>query len=92
MKISFRVTGRVQGVGFRWFAKETAEALAVTGWVRNVSDGSVEGEAQGTLEAVESFLSALRSPCLPAVTEKLETQEMLGREDAGEKFRIEPTV
>ena len=40
--------GRVQGVGFRWFVKTTAQALAISGWVCNLKDGSVEIEAQGS--------------------------------------------
>ncbi len=54
------VTGRVQGVGFRWFAAETARACLVTGWVRNRTDGTVEAEAQGTTAAVTGFVSALK--------------------------------
>jgi acylphosphatase len=53
-QVTFR--GRVQGVGFRWFIKETAEALGMAGWVRNTNDGSVEAEVQGSHEAVDTFL------------------------------------
>lgn len=42
--------GRVQGVGFRYRAKYVANGLRITGWVRNDWDGTVEMEAQGTLE------------------------------------------
>jgi acylphosphatase len=55
------VRGRVQGVGFRWFAKEEAASLGVTGWARNVEDGSVEIEAEGDPEAVEAFVERIRS-------------------------------
>lgn len=44
----FRVRGRVQGVGFRYFVEHSARALGVTGWVRNADDGSVEVYAAGT--------------------------------------------
>ncbi len=42
-----RATGRVQGVGFRVFVQKNASELGVTGWVRNMDDGSVTMEAQG---------------------------------------------
>jgi acylphosphatase len=44
----YRVRGRVQGVGFRYFVERSAQALGVRGWVRNVDDGSVEVYAVGT--------------------------------------------
>jgi acylphosphatase len=44
------VTGRVQGVGFRWFVEREAAVTGVTGWVRNRQDGSVEVMATGTRE------------------------------------------
>jgi acylphosphatase len=45
---SYRVRGRVQGVGFRYFVEHSARALDIRGWVRNVDDGSVEVYAVGT--------------------------------------------
>jgi len=53
----FRVRGRVQGVGFRWFVEREAKMLGISGWVRNNSDGSVEVLATGTRDQ----LSALRA-------------------------------
>jgi acylphosphatase len=44
----YRVRGRVQGVGFRYFVEQAAKALGVRGWVRNDDDGSVEVYAVGT--------------------------------------------
>ncbi len=55
------VTGRVQGVGFRWFAVELAESLGLSGWARNRSDGSVELEAEGTTDALDEFRRRLRT-------------------------------
>jgi acylphosphatase len=46
----YRVRGRVQGVGFRYFVEHSAKGLGVSGWVRNVDDGSVEVYALGTQE------------------------------------------
>ncbi|MDB4907954.1 MAG: Acylphosphatase [Gemmatimonadetes bacterium] len=46
-RLRLRVHGRVQGVGFRWFVREQARALGLSGWVRNNEDGSVELEVSG---------------------------------------------
>ncbi len=51
-----RVYGKVQGVYFRASAQEEARRLGVTGWIRNVEDGSVEFEVQGSEESVSKFL------------------------------------
>lgn len=45
----YRVRGRVQGVGFRYFVEQSAKELEIRGWVRNVDDGSVEVYALGTV-------------------------------------------
>jgi len=59
--INFVVTGRVQGVGFRWSTRAKARQLGITGWVRNCVDGRVEGEASGTRSAVAALLEWLRA-------------------------------
>ena len=56
----FRVRGRVQGVGFRWFVLQAARAEGLSGWVRNLPDGSVEALAAGSDEALDRFREALR--------------------------------
>jgi acylphosphatase len=56
----FRVSGRVQGVGFRYFALDAARRDGITGYVTNNDDGSVEAVAEGEAEAVERFERALR--------------------------------
>jgi len=91
MRLSFRVSGRVQGVGYRWFVKETAAKHDVAGWVRNALDGAVEGEAQGSIPALDGFLKELKSGHPWAAVEKTETQEMLDQEDKKE-FYIKPTA
>lgn len=57
---TFRVTGRVQGVGFRWFARDTAHRLGLGGWVANDPDGGVSGEVSGDASRVDEFMRALR--------------------------------
>jgi acylphosphatase len=51
------VTGRVQGVSFRWYTQEQARSLGVAGWVRNEVDGSVRLHAEGEDEAVEALVA-----------------------------------
>ncbi len=63
----------MQGVGFRWFARESAQALGVTGWVRNRQDGGVEGEAQGPAKEVEEFVTQLRQGPAFARVDAVET-------------------
>ena len=55
------VSGVVQGVGFRWSARERAQALGVAGYARNLVDGTVEVEAEGEATSVEDFLAWLSS-------------------------------
>ena len=55
------VSGRVQGVGFRWRASQIGEMLGLTGWVRNLWDGSVEMEAEGPEETIDQLLQMLQN-------------------------------
>jgi acylphosphatase len=54
------VVGRVQGVSFRYFVVELAESLNLSGWVRNMWNGSVEVTAEGSYPNLETLLQALR--------------------------------
>ena len=55
------MSGRVQGVGFRFFAARAARDSGVSGWVRNRSDGTVETVAEGERDDVARYLEMLRS-------------------------------
>jgi len=62
------ISGRVQGVAYRYFAEKYAKAFGVTGWVRNLYDGRVEVLAEGDREDVDRFLARLKEgPRLAAV-------------------------
>lgn len=51
----YRVSGRVQGVGFRWWTRQTGRQLGVRGIVRNLPDGSVEVHAEGRPERLDEL-------------------------------------
>jgi acylphosphatase len=55
-----RITGKVQGVGFRWFVRENARRCELAGWVANRPDGSVEVLASGHPDCVDRLRRALR--------------------------------
>ena len=55
-----RAVGRVQGVGFRFFVQSNAKAMGITGWVKNMSDGSVTMELQGEAEVVERLIAKIK--------------------------------
>jgi acylphosphatase len=60
-RVHLTIEGRVQGVGFRWFVRTSAQALDVAGTVRNRPDGSVEVEAEGPRAALDRLVEALRA-------------------------------
>ena len=55
------VSGRVQGVGFRFYARQAAEDEGVRGWVRNRPDGTVETVAEGDADAVQRYFDRLKA-------------------------------
>ena len=52
---TYLIVGRVQGVGFRWFAWDAAVHEGLTGFVRNMPDGSVEAVVEGDRDALDRF-------------------------------------
>jgi acylphosphatase len=74
----FRVSGFVQGVGFRYFAQGMAERLHLAGYVRNRPDGSVEAYAIGTRGQLADFRTALeRGPGAARVSSVAEEPETI---------------
>ncbi len=61
MKVQYElnITGRVQGVGYRYFAALKANEMGITGWVKNAVDGSVIVVAQGIEEEIKTYIDYL---------------------------------
>lgn len=81
------VSGRVQGVGFRWSTEAEARRLGLTGWVRNTYDGTVETEFEGTDEAVEAMVTWLRSGPRWSRVSGLTTREVVPKGGMGFAIR-----
>jgi acylphosphatase len=82
------ISGRVQGVGFRYAMAEEAERLGVTGWVRNRRDGTVEAVVDGDAEAVAALLAwSRRGP--PAA--RVAAVQVLESPERFERFEMRPT-
>ena len=85
------VSGRVQGVGFRWFVEREARALGLSGWVRNNPDGNVEVLASGTEDQLAKLKEKLqqgpRAARVDEVTEQDAAEEIADMQD--QTFHIE---
>jgi acylphosphatase len=78
------ISGRVQGVGFRWFTQAAAARENIHGWVRNLPDGRVEAGAEGEADAMERFERALRHGPPGARVDRLEIEHTVpGGRDTG---------
>ena len=54
------ISGRVQGVGFRYFVRQKALEMQISGWVKNTSDGKLEIEAEGENQNLDAFIEWMR--------------------------------
>jgi acylphosphatase len=81
------VSGLVQGVGFRWFVQRKAGALGLSGWVRNLVDGSVEVEAQGDRSLIAQLIGDLKVGPRSAHVHDVEV-ETIGLHPAETGFQI----
>jgi acylphosphatase len=88
--VRIRVSGRVQGVGFRAFVEREARAHGLTGWVRNLSDGRVEAVFSGEAASVDAAVEACRRGPAGAHVRELESEPYSGPLDA--RFMVRPTV
>ncbi|MFI5255923.1 MAG: acylphosphatase [Gemmatimonadales bacterium] len=74
-RLHMQIHGRVQGVGFRWFAREEARRLGLSGLVKNLPGGHVEVEAGGEQLSIERFRRALEVGPPGAHVERVEYLE-----------------
>jgi acylphosphatase len=90
------VHGLVQGVGYRAFVEEEAEALGLDGWVRNRRAGTVEAVVAGSAEAVEAIIAACRKGPFAARVDDVAVSDVeaaaLDQRRPGERFSVLPTV
>jgi acylphosphatase len=90
MKLEARrwlVSGRVQGVGFRYFAQRKAEELGLSGWARNLDDGRVEVYAAGPAESLSDLAAALHMGPRMAEVRGVEQMEDVVQKMAGFSVR-----
>ena len=85
----FFVSGRVQGVGFRFFAERTAASLGVGGYVRNMFDGRVEVYAIGSAAQMDALRNALRRGPRMAAVDRVDEQDADILKDYANVFSIE---
>ena len=82
--------GRVQGVGYRDHAARAARALRIAGWVRNLSDGSVEAHGEGSADDLDAWIACLRAGPRHGRVDHLEVGG--APPDESGDFRVLPTV
>lgn len=78
-----KISGRVQGVGFRYRAKYVASTLGLTGWVRNNWDGTVELEIQGSMEQMNRMLSLVNQGTYIQIEDIKRTEIPLEESESG---------
>jgi acylphosphatase len=77
-RLEATVRGRVQGVGFRYFAVRRAVELGLVGWVANTADGGVRCVAEGSPGALDAFEAALREGPIGAIVDGVDAVRMTG--------------
>ncbi len=90
LAVRLTIRGRVQGVGYRWWAIGQARRLGLDGWVRNRQGGWVELLAAGTPDAVEAMIEACRRG--PPAAEVASVEQSLASDEGVPGFRELPTA
>ena len=75
VRVHLIISGFVQGVGFRYFVKQKADELALTGWVRNTPEGNVEVVLEGDQKKLEEVIAVCREGPPPASVKNVSVEE-----------------
>ncbi|MFL5469482.1 MAG: acylphosphatase [Gemmatimonadaceae bacterium] len=87
-RIHLEVSGRVQGVGFRWYVVEKARELELAGWVRNRSDGVVEVAAGGGRDALAKLENAVNEGPPGALVQQVRRVDSVQSDSLPKPFKI----
>jgi acylphosphatase len=89
--VRLRIFGRVQGVGYRAWTAQRAKKLGLTGWVRNLSDGTVECVVQGPKETIDMMVAACHAGPPLARVMQVDSRELTG-DETFPAFQQRPTA
>jgi acylphosphatase len=90
LAVRLTIRGRVQGVGYRWWASQAAQRLGLDGWVRNRFDGSVEILAVGPQADIAALVEACREG--PAGARVIAIDQVEAEDDGRKGFDTRPTA
>lgn len=82
------ISGRVQGVGFRYFTQKNASALGLKGWVKNLPDGRVEVMAEGPNEKVDELIKKCKQGPPSSYVKDLKVETIDQKENTLPEFKI----
>jgi acylphosphatase len=85
-KIFIKIYGTVQGIGYRWFVVEKAKKYNLSGWVKNVEDGTVECAVKGIYKNIEKFIEEIKRQHPFAVIDRMEIRKY--QQDIEDEFII----
>jgi acylphosphatase len=86
--IHLEIAGRVQGVGFRWFARQQARRLGIDGWAVNTNAGTVEIAAKGEPGALKQLEAAVAQGPSGAIVKSVTELARIGEEEIAEGFDV----
>lgn len=87
VRFSVIFSGRVQGVGFRYTSKQVARRFDVSGWVKNLTDGTVEMAVEGMADQLEAYVEAVAAETHGRVTDRKITRKSATGEFQGFEIR-----